>query len=144
MIRKETKNQEWGKRLQIKWEDCAQHLKEKAMYVNKNSIYDLCTFKPSTHNLLLNFYSFMISRLAESIYAWCTSLGRIPSRCIILLQRYLLNHVHCFNNSQKLERSQMSLNKKWTKKMFYIYTIYSVTKNKMKWKKSKMKKSWNP
>jgi hypothetical protein len=45
----------------------------------------------------------------------------------------MLHYVHSslIYNSQKLERTQMSLNREWIQKMWYIYTMeyYSAIKN---------------
>lgn len=111
------KNQEWYKELQVICEKLCSAPQRENKISSKIAICNVWALKPSTYNLLLNFYSFMSNGLIESIYLRYVSLGPIPRRCIILSQRHLLNHIHCcsINNSQKLEGSPVSLNKQ-TKK----------------------------
>ena len=64
-----------------------------------------------------------------------TTLRHIPKGCFILLQRHLLNHVHCWSvhNRQKLETTQMSVNRRTCKKKMwriYIMEYYSDIKKR--------------
>jgi hypothetical protein len=61
------------------------------------------------------------------------STNTTPRRCSNLEKGHMIHYVHSslIYNSQKMERTQMSLKGEWTQKMWYIYTMeyYSAIKN---------------
>ena len=54
-----------------------------------------------------------------------TTLGNIPKRCPIILQKHLFNYVHStiICNNQYMEQKRCSSMDGWIKKLWHIYTL---------------------
>ena len=74
-----------------------------------------------------------------------TTLGHIPKRCSIILQRHLYNYVHStlFVIARTWKQPRRPSTKEWIKKMWHIYTIeyYSVVKTMTSW--NSHENGWN-